>query len=70
MAVVNGDVGADLPQPVGREHVRRYCYCHDSEIGASLGERTPWMLVQYNNEGTVHGYPVTESYLRSKGAET
>ncbi len=34
----------------------------------SEGEKTEYIMVQYDQDGTVHGYPVTVNYLRSRGA--
>lgn len=52
----------------GKCHFRRFYRRLPNEIGASQGEKTSYILVQYNSDGAVHGYPVTEGYLRSKGA--
>jgi len=52
----------------GLPHVRRFYRKFDCNIGASEGRKTPYILVQYNNDGSVHGYPVTKEYLKSKGA--
>jgi hypothetical protein len=50
-------------------HVRRFYRRFDSEIGACWGSKTKYILVQYNNNGSVHGYPASEAYLRDKGAQ-
>jgi hypothetical protein len=47
-------------------------YCHkrvyyrkiDREIGASRGERTRFILVEYHNSGLVHGRPITATELK------
>ena len=59
-------MGMALPQRV--PHVRRFYRVFDRAIGASNGEKTECILVQYNSDGAVHGYPVTREYLRKRGA--
>ncbi len=38
-------------------------------LGASEGEFTRFIIVQYEKNGSVHGYPITENRLRQKGAK-
>ena len=49
-------------------HVRRFYVRLGNIIGASEGIKTDYILVQYENNGSVHGRPVTAAYLRSRGA--
>lgn len=58
--------GTELPQTI--PHVRRFYRRMDRVIGGSEGEPTEFILVQWNNEGSVHGYPVTRRYLIERGA--
>jgi hypothetical protein len=60
------EAGIELPQRI--PHLRMF-YSHlDRVVGASEGKKTDYVLVKYNNDGSVHGYPVTARYLKSKGA--
>jgi hypothetical protein len=54
--------------PINVCHVRRFYRRFKDEIGASAGVKTNFILVQYASNGDVHGYPVTESYLKQQGA--
>ena len=65
MSCVEGE-GVELPCAIA--HVRRFYRAFDRCIGASEGQRTNYIFVQWNSEGSVHGYPVTKRYLKSKGA--
>jgi hypothetical protein len=65
MGCVQGD-GIELPRAA--PHFRRFYRQLPTEIGASEGKKTDYIMVQYNCDGAVHGYPVTAAYLRSKGA--
>jgi hypothetical protein len=66
MGCVQGRDGIELPQRAC--NFRRF-YRHFPEcIGASEGKKTNYIMVQYDRSGSVHGYPVTAHYLRSKGA--
>jgi hypothetical protein len=51
---------------VAAPHFRRFYRRFDGMIGASEGKKTQYILVQWNRDGTVHGYPVTERYLRQQ----
>ncbi len=57
----------ELPQKL--PHVRKFYRVLDRIIGASKGEKTNCILVLYQKTGSVHGYPVTPEYLKSKGAK-
>lgn len=57
----------ELPQK--RTHERRFYRVFDRIIGASDGKKTSCILVLYQESGSVHGYPVTLEYLKSKGAK-
>jgi len=48
-------------------HVRRFYVKLGNLIGASEGIKTDYILVQYENDGSVHGWPVTEKYLKLQG---
>lgn len=61
-AVVDG-LGMELPRDK-RATVRRFVQQFDEIIGASLGEQTTWMLVEYHQAGAVHGRPVLLSELK------
>ena len=69
--VAQGIAGApgiiELPRKL--PHVRKFCRVLDRIIGASNGEKTSCILVLYQQTGSVHGYPVTLEYLKSKGAK-
>ena len=67
MSTVQGDAGGELILQIC--HVRKFWRRLAEDIGASQGKKTNYVLVQYNNNGSVHGYPVTESYLRQRGAQ-
>lgn len=54
--------------PINVCHVRRFYKRFADPIGASEGAKTNFILVQYSYTGEVHGYPVTEDYLRRQGA--
>ena len=54
--------------PGSRHNVRTYWFRSPDLVGASSGEKTNYIFVQYNISGEVHGYPVTAAYLRQKGA--
>ena len=47
---------------------RMYFRQMDREIGASLGQRTAFVYVEYQIGGSVHGRPITEEELRRKEA--
>ena len=69
--VAQGIAGApgiiELPRKL--PHVRKFCRALDRIIGASDGKKTNRILVVYEQIGSVHGYPVTLEYLKSKGAK-
>ena len=50
-------------------HLRKFFRRMDEDIGASDGQKTPYILVQYNHTGDVHGYPISVEGLRRAGAE-
>ena len=37
-------------------------------VGASMGQETSYIYVEYNSSGPVHGRPMTAAELRQKGA--
>jgi hypothetical protein len=49
-------------------HVRRFSVQLSYVVGASQGSKTDYLLVQYEHNGSVHGWPVTLAYLKSQGA--
>ena len=52
----------------GRCHKRTYFRKMDRTIGASAGEFTPYIFVEYVNSGLVHGWPITwEQLTKNKG---
>jgi hypothetical protein len=61
------NVAIELPRTL--PHVRMFYRRHDQIVGASNGKRTEYIIVKYNSDGSVHGYPVTSDYLKSKGAD-
>ncbi len=65
MGCVRGG-GTELPRRV--YNVRRFYRHFPQYIGASEGKKTEYIMVQYEQDGSVHGYPVTVGYLRSRGA--
>ena len=66
MSCVTGQ-GMELPRR--SPHLRRFYRQFDFCVGASQGKRTNYIHVQWNQEGSVHGYPVTREYLKSRGAD-
>jgi hypothetical protein len=50
-----------------RCHKKTYYRKMDRTIGASAGESTPYIFVEYVNSGLVHGWPITWEQLRKKG---
>ena len=58
--------GIELPQRACT--LRRFYRAFPRCIGASEGKKTDYIMVQYDESGAVHGYPVTMDYLRSRGA--
>jgi hypothetical protein len=50
-----------------RGHVRYYWRHVGFLVGASKGEPTEYVYVNYAQEGAVHGYPITVDGLREKG---
>lgn len=53
-----------------RPHKRSYYRHVGRRIGASSGEFTEYIYVEYHNSGSVHGYPITWSELVSKKGVT
>lgn len=51
-----------------RGPVRYYWFDYGEIIGASKGEQTTYVLIEYHQNGNVHGHPVTWQELRDKGA--
>ncbi len=51
-----------------KPHQRVYCRRAGREIGVSKGKTTEYVYVFYNQEGGVHGLPITLQELRNKGA--
>lgn len=49
--------------------VRYYWHECDEVIGASCGEETYFVLIEYHQSGCVHGHPVTWQELEDKGAK-
>lgn len=49
-----------------RCHKRTYWRCMDRIIGASAGEQTQYIFVEYVNSGHVHGRPIAASELDEK----
>jgi hypothetical protein len=69
MSCVPGEgrgLGTELPQRAC--NLRRFYRRFADYIGASEGKKTDYIMVQYDQSGCVHGYPVTVDYLRSRGA--
>jgi hypothetical protein len=54
--------------PSGVCNLRRFFRKFDIDIGVSNGVRTQYVLVKYQHNGDVHGFPVTEQYLIDIGA--
>ena len=52
-----------------RGHLRRYHVEMDEIIGASGGEETRHLYVEYLAGGEVHGRPITQSELAGKGKQ-
>ena len=48
-------------------NVRKFYRRFQSFIGASNGQKTEYIMVIYQANGTVHGFPVTKQYLRDLG---
>jgi hypothetical protein len=59
-------VAQELPRSIC--HIRRFYRRFEAEVGACEGAKTKYIFVQYGNNGSVHGYPASEAYLRKKGA--
>jgi hypothetical protein len=52
-----------------RRSNRRVYWRHMNQIiGASRGQETEYIYVEYHSTGAVHGRPMTASELKSKGA--
>lgn len=49
--------------------VRRYYRWFRDFIGASDGTKTNYIVVIHEATGDVHGFPVTEKYLKENGAQ-
>lgn len=59
--------GQELPRDI-RPTVRRFFLDTGETIGASEGEETTVVYVEWGNDGRVHGRPITKRELRRKGA--
>lgn len=68
MDCVRAPLGTELPRP--KDHVRAFFQEFDFEVGASQGQRTNFIYVEYHTSGVVHGYPITETELESKGMQS
>jgi hypothetical protein len=64
MSTVSGQ-GTELSRP--KDHVRAFWRKLDEIIGASKGQETRYVYVEYHLNGAVHGYPITEDELKAKG---
>jgi hypothetical protein len=61
------DEGIELP-PANRGRTRRFCQDLGFVVGASKGEETTWVYVEWAIAGDVHGRPITlEELRRTKG---
>ena len=53
-----------------RTSIKRQYWKHmDRIIGASSGQETSYVYVEYHMSGHVHGRPITEGELRKKGVK-
>lgn len=52
----------------GDNTVRRFWMDAGKMIGASNGEETRYIMVEWKNSGEIHGRPISLSELRRKGA--
>lgn len=68
MSCVQGQ-GIEIRGRLSHPHIRRFYRRFDHCIGASMGQRTSYIYVEWKDEGSVHGYPITEEELRLKGAD-
>lgn len=55
----------ELPRPY--PHVRAFWKKFEHIVGASGGEATQYVYVEYNLDGSFHGRPITETLLLGKG---
>jgi hypothetical protein len=53
---------------VDHKSIRRFYRRMDAVVGASSGEETNFVYVEWNAQGGVHGRPITADELRMKGA--
>jgi hypothetical protein len=56
MGSIQEDVGVGLPQHAS--NYRRFYRRFERDIGASEGKKTDCIMIQYDQGGSVHGYPV------------
>lgn len=57
--------------PDKKPHVRYFWQEYPNlgfAVGASMGEETTYVFVEYHSSGVVHGRPMIMEELRSKGA--
>jgi hypothetical protein len=48
--------------------LRKYWKKLDHIVGACSGEQTYYIQAEWHESGAIHGRPVSEAYLKSKGA--
>jgi len=64
---VNSDPEYVVGTPIRSEcHKRTFFRDMQRIIGASAGEKTQFIYVEYVNSGQVHGWPITEDQLKRK----
>ena len=61
-------VGATEIEPRPNPNVRLFWREFNDTVGASNGEETRFVLVEYSQSGSVHGRPITWTELQRKGA--
>jgi hypothetical protein len=66
-AVKRGLEESEYELPEQKENVRSFWAECSKEVGASSGEKTKFIYVEYQNDGTVHGRPMTKQELIDKG---
>jgi hypothetical protein len=61
------DHGTELPPA---DHVRRFYREYSFVVGASDGEETHYVYVEWSQDGSVHGRPITRTELvNTKGLQ-
>lgn len=58
------DAAFELPQRLCT--VRYFARDVGRIVGACNGEFADWVFVKYNADGSVHGYPLTQEYLKRR----